>query len=150
MSQFQFQTVSNIISGIGSIQELRQILAERQFKQVLLVTDPSMVANQLHTPILEILENTKTPYVIYADVQADPPEHIVLTAVEFAKEHQVDAVIGFGGGSSLDVAKVIAILADPKQTQNIQEIYGVNNAKTQRLPLIVIPTTAGTGSDHRW
>lgn len=147
MSQFQFQTVSNIISGIGSIQELRQILAERQFKQVLLVTDPGMVANQLHTPILEILENTKTPYVIYADVQADPPEHIVLTAVEFAKEHQVDAVIGFGGGSSLDVAKVIAILADPKQTQNIQEIYGVNNAKTQRLPLIVIPTTAGTGSE---
>lgn len=147
MSQFQFQTVSNIISGIGSIQELRQILAERQFKQVLLVTDSGMVTNQLHTPILEILENTKTPYVIYADVQADPPEHIVLTAVEFAKEHQVDAVIGFGGGSSLDVAKVIAILADPKQTQNIQEIYGVNNAKTQRLPLIVIPTTAGTGSE---
>lgn len=147
MNQFQFQTVSNIISGVGSIQELRQILSDRNFKQVLLVTDSGMITNQLHLPILEILESSQTPYVIYADVQSDPPEHIVLNAVQFAKEHQVDAVIGFGGGSSLDVAKVIAILADPKQTQNIQEIYGVNNAKTERLPLIVIPTTAGTGSE---
>lgn len=147
MSQFQFQTVANIISGLGSIQELRPILKEKKYKRVLLVTDRGMVANQLHTPILEIFEASNTPYIIYADVQADPPEHIVLSAVAFAKDHHVDAVIGFGGGSSLDVAKLIAILADPLQTQSLTDIYGVNNVKQSRLPLIVIPTTAGTGSE---
>lgn len=147
MSQFQFQTVANIISGLGSVQELRPILKEKKYKRVLLVTDQGMVANQLHTPIIEILEASNTPYIIYADVQADPPEHIVLSAVAFAKDHHVDAVIGFGGGSSLDVAKLIAILADPLQTQSLTDIYGVNNVKPSRLPLIVIPTTAGTGSE---
>lgn len=147
MSKFQFQTVSNIISGLGSIQELRQILKDKAFKRVLLVSDSGMIENQLHHPILEILEDSDTPYVIYADVQADPPEQIVQSAVAFAKNQSIDAVIGFGGGSSLDVAKIIAILADPLQSQNLKDIYGVNNAKTPRLPLIVIPTTAGTGSE---
>ena len=147
MHQFQFQTVSNIISGLGSIQELHTILTERSFRKVLLVTDTGMIQHQLHLPILEIFETTQTDHVIYADVQADPPEHIVLSAVDFAIEHEVDAVIGFGGGSSLDVAKIIAILADPKQKQKIHDLYGVNNARSPRLPLIVIPTTAGTGSE---
>lgn len=147
MSQFQFQTVGNIISGLGSIQELNPILKERQFKKLLLVTDTGMIQHQLHQSIVDLLEGTHTPFVIFSDVQADPPEHVVLNAVQFAKEHQVDAVLGFGGGSSLDVAKVIAILADPKQSQNIQNIYGVNNAKSPRLPLILVPTTAGTGSE---
>ncbi|AMW78688.1 alcohol dehydrogenase [Acinetobacter sp. TGL-Y2] len=147
MRPFQFQTVSNIISGLGSIQELQKILVERSFRKVLLVTDAGMIEHQLHVPILDILDATKSDFVIYSDVQADPPEHIVLSAVDFAISHEVDAVIGFGGGSSLDVAKIIAILADPKQTQTIQDLYGVNHAKHPRLPLIVIPTTAGTGSE---
>lgn len=106
-----------------------------------------MLQHQLQLPILEIFDATQTDYVIYADVQADPPENMVLSAVNFAIEHEVDAVIGFGGGSSLDVAKIIAILAEPQQTQKIHDLYGVNNAKHPRLPLIVIPTTAGTGSE---
>lgn len=147
MSQFQFQTVKNIISGLGTVQELKTILLEHSYSKVLLVTDAGMITHQLHQPILDIFSSTCTAYAVYADVQADPPEHVVLNAVEFAKQHQVDAIIGFGGGSSLDVAKVIAVLADPKQTQSIQDIYGVNNTKAQRLPLILIPTTAGTGSE---
>ena len=147
MNQFQFQTTANIIAGIGSIQQLATLLKEAQYRKVLLVTDPGMLQHQLHTPILDIFTAISVEYAIYADVQADPPEHIMLEAVAFAKQHQVDAIIGFGGGSSLDVAKVIALLANPKQTQNIQDIYGINNAKAPRLPLILIPTTAGTGSE---
>ena len=147
MSQFQFQTVGNIISGLGSIQQLSPILKARSFQKLLLVTDAGMIQHQLHLPLLEILDATQTPFVIFSDVQADPPEDLILKAVEFAKNEQVDAVLGFGGGSSLDVAKVIAILADPKQAQTIQHLYGVDNAKSPRLPLILVPTTAGTGSE---
>jgi len=106
-----------------------------------------MVKNQLHLPILRILDTLNIEYVIYADVQADPPEQVVLDAANYAKQQNVDAIIGFGGGSSLDVAKVIALLAHPNQTQNLQEMYGVNQVTTTRLPLILIPTTAGTGSE---
>lgn len=147
MNQFQFQTTANIISGIGSIQQLATLIKDAQYKKILLVTDPGMLQHQLHVPILDIFQDVSVEYAIYADVQADPPEHIMLEAVAFAKQHQVDAIIGFGGGSSLDVAKVIALLADPRQSQSIQDIYGVNNAKAPRLPLILIPTTAGTGSE---
>lgn len=147
MNQFQFQTTANIISGIGSIQQLATLIKDAQYKKILLVTDPGMLQHQLHVPILDIFQDVSVEYAIYADVQADPPEHIMLEAVSFAKQHQVNAIIGFGGGSSLDVAKVIALLADPRQNQSIQDIYGVNNAKAPRLPLILIPTTAGTGSE---
>lgn len=147
MTSFQFQTVGNIISGLGSIQELKNILQEKSYKKLLLVTDPGMIQQQLHQALLEIFESTQTPYLIFSDVQADPPEHIVLNAVQYALDHEVDAVLGFGGGSSLDVAKIIAILADPKQSQSLHNIYGVGNAKSPRLPLILVPTTAGTGSE---
>lgn len=147
MRHFQFQTVANIISGLGSIQELHNILTIKNYKKLLVITDAGMIQHDLHRPILDILEQLNLDYVIYSDVQADPAEHIILDAVSYAKREQVDVVIGFGGGSSMDVAKVIAILADPQQQQNIQDLYGVNNAQAPRLPLILVPTTAGTGSE---
>ena len=147
MSHFQFQTVSNIISGLGSIYELKQLLQQQPYKKLLLVTDAGMIQQQLHLAIIEILETIQLDYVIYSSVQADPPEHIVLDAVQFAKSEKVDIVLGFGGGSSLDVAKIIAILAHPQQQQTLQNLYGINNAKQPRLLLFLVPTTAGTGSE---
>ena len=147
MSHFQFQTVSNIISGLGSIYELKQLLQQQPYKKLLLVTDAGMIQQQLHLAIIEILETIQLDYVIYSSVQADPPEHIVLDAVQFAKNEKVDIVLGFGGGSSLDVAKVIAILVHPQQQQTLSDLYGINNVKQPRLPLFLVPTTAGTGSE---
>ena len=147
MSHFQFQTVSNIISGLGSIYELKQLLQQQSYKKLLVVTDAGMIQQQLHLPIIEILETIQLDYVIYSSVQADPPEHIVLDAVQFAKNEKADIVLGFGGGSSLDVAKVIAVLAHPEQQHTLQDLYSINNAKIPRLPLFLVPTTAGTGSE---
>lgn len=147
MSQFQFQTATRIISGLGSIQELKQIILENHYRKLLIITDAGMVQHQLHLPIIEILERLNITYSIYSNIQADPPEHIVLDAAEFAKKEKVDTILGFGGGSSMDVAKIIALLAHPEQRQTIAEMYGVNNAKGPKLPLILVPTTAGTGSE---
>lgn len=147
MNPFQFQTVPNIIAGLGSIQELKNILTQHNYHNALIVTDAGMIQHQLHQPILEILKEINLAYLIYSDIQADPPEHIVLEAVDFAKQEKIDVIIGFGGGSSMDVAKIIALLAHPAQQQQLSEIYGVNQAQAPRLPLILIPTTAGTGSE---
>ena len=147
MNQFQFQTVPNIISGLGSIQQLRDILTARPYQHLLLVTDAGMLKHQLHLPILEILEDLSLTYNIYSEVEADPSEQIVLNAVDYAKEQKVDIVLGFGGGSSMDVAKIIAILSHPAQQQQLSDLYGMNNAQAPRLSLILVPTTAGTGSE---
>ena len=147
MNQFQFQTVPNIISGLGSIQQLRGILTARPYQHLLLVTDAGMLKHQLHLPILEILEDLLLTYSIYSEVEADPSEQIVLNAVDYAKQQKVDIVLGFGGGSSMDVAKIIAILSHPAQQQQLSDLYGMNNAQAPRLSLILVPTTAGTGSE---
>lgn len=147
MNPFQFQTVPNIIAGLGSIQELKNVLSEKNYCKALLVTDAGMIQHQLHQPILDIFQQIGLESIIYSDIQADPPEHIVLEAVDFAKQEKIDVIIGFGGGSSMDVAKIIALLAHSEQQQNLSEIYGVNQAKGPRLALILIPTTSGTGSE---
>ncbi|MEP4431596.1 MAG: iron-containing alcohol dehydrogenase, partial [Hyphomicrobiales bacterium] len=94
------------------------------------------------------IENLKTcgfDVVIYDQVQADPKDSTVLDAVATAKMHDAACIVGFGGGSSMDVAKMIALLANTDQP--LDEMYGVNRAKGTRLPLVLVPTTAGTGSE---
>jgi alcohol dehydrogenase class IV len=82
---------------------------------------------------------------IFSDVQADPADSVVQAAVDAAVQNKVDGVVGLGGGSSMDVAKLVALLAAGKET--LGQIYGVGMAKGPRLPLILAPTTAGTGSE---
>lgn len=147
MQRFQFQTVPNIIAGLGTIRELHQILQKGKYVRVLLVTDQGMIAQNLHEEVLYIINEAGLDYAIYADVQADPPEHIIADAISFARQEQIDVVIGFGGGSSLDVAKIIAVLSHPQQTQCLNELYGIDQIEGPRLPLILIPTRAGTGSE---
>jgi alcohol dehydrogenase len=71
----------------------------------------------------------------------------VLSAVAQARALKAELIIGFGGGSSMDVAKLVALLAHPDCSQQLADLYGVGNAKGRRLPLIQVPTTAGTGSE---
>lgn len=130
MNQFQFQTVPNIIAGLGSIQELRTILSQHDYQRFWSLM-LAWFSTRLHLPILDILDQIGLETIIYSDIQADPPEHIVLEAVDFATQEQIDVIIGFGGGSSMDVAKIIALLAHPKQRQKLSEIYG---CKPSQIP----------------
>lgn len=78
---------------------------------------------------------------------ADPPELNIHSAVHMAKSESVAAIVGLGGGSSMDVAKVVAFLSHRNCNQELKDMYGVGNCKGERLPLIQVPTTAGTGSE---
>ena len=91
------------------------------------------------------LRQAQLPCIHYTDVVADPPEAIVTAALEQALAEDVDGVIGFGGGSSMDTAKLVALLA--RSGEKLEQVYGVDQASGQRLPLLLIPTTAGTGSE---
>lgn len=111
----------------------------------LIVTDQGIVSIGLLALLEKSLVASGIQYFCYTDVIADPPERIVYEAIAMAKENAIDGVIGFGGGSSLDTAKLVALLC--RSGEHLADIYGVDKAKGQRLPLVQVPTTAGTGSE---
>ena len=144
---FTFSTVPNIVCEIGAAQKLGT-LVRQQFptvKNALIVTDRGFLGTGLIDAPAASLRAAGIQVQMYADVLADPPEHIVLQAADNARSHGTDIVIGFGGGSSMDVAKLIAILAAGDQP--LSSMYGIGNVKGDRLPLVQLPTTAGTGSE---
>ena len=146
MQNFSFSTVKTIINELGCChRQLGTVAKSLAITRALIVTDAGIVQSGMIEPALASLTATGIASVVYTDVVADPPEAVVQRAIAFAREQKIDGVIGLGGGSSMDVAKVIALLT--KSTQTLQEVYGVGNAKGTRLPLIQIPTTAGTGSE---
>lgn len=147
MDAFQFQTIKNLIVGNGSLSQLANECHSLGITHALLVTDHGILSQNLHQKISDICAKATIKLTLYSDVIADPPFETVLKAVDFAKQHQINGIIGFGGGSSLDVAKLIAVLAHPNQKQHIEQMYGIGQITGTRLPLIQIPTTAGTGSE---
>jgi alcohol dehydrogenase len=111
----------------------------------LLVTDPGLMAIGLVQPVVAALESEDLAPVVFDQVREDPPEATVLAAAELGRSREVDGVIAVGGGSSMDVAKVVAVLLGGDQP--LAQLYGVGQVVGERLPLLLVPTTAGTGSE---
>ncbi len=147
MHPFSFATTAQIICEAGSARRLAVLCQERGARSVLIVTDPGITKLGLLDELLPGFAAAGVAVEVFDQVVADPPEAIVLSAVAQAKALGAELIVGFGGGSSMDVAKLVALLAQPYCSQTLAEIYGVGNAKGRRLPLIQVPTTAGTGSE---
>jgi alcohol dehydrogenase len=144
---FSFSTVSSIVSEPGASLRLGALVAERfpDVKRVLVVTDPGFLRTGLADPPRASLERQGMQVTTYSDVLADPPEAVVEAAAGFARQHGAELVIGLGGGSSMDVAKLVAVLAGSEQP--LAQMYGIGKVSGKRLPLVQVPTTAGTGSE---
>jgi len=145
MSPFVFNTTKSIQFGAGSVARLGELALAFMGSRVFLVTDPGMMATGIVDRAVTILEAAGIEVTLFSEVQADPPEAVIQTAAEIARLADVGGVIGLGGGSSLDVAKLVALLAVGKE--DLKSVYGVGNAKGPRLPLFLVPTTSGTGSE---
>ncbi len=145
MKSFTFNTSANIQFGPGCLARLGALARERLGGRVLLVTDPGMMATGIVERALGFLHEAGVETSVFADVVADPPTAMILSAVEAAATMGATGIVGLGGGSSLDTAKLVALLAPGRET--LAQVFGVGNAKGPRLPLILAPTTAGTGSE---
>ncbi|MEQ8935218.1 MAG: iron-containing alcohol dehydrogenase, partial [Amphiplicatus sp.] len=129
---FAFKTVPHIHFETGSASKLGEIAAARMTRPVI-VTDKGVVGAGLIEGALASLKAKKLDYLLFDAVEADPPARVVKGAVEAARGHKADGVIGFGGGSSMDTAKIIAVLMNSAQT--LEEIYGMDMVKGARAPL---------------
>jgi len=141
---FNFQSTASLIFGneesVNSTDQIKTLLG----KNIFIITDKGLTELGLLEPTIKkikIHSNVK----IFDDVESDPSKSTLLKAFESAKEFNSTGVLGFGGGSSMDVAKLVSLLLG--SNQDIETIWGVNNARGPRLPLVLIPTTAGTGSE---
>jgi alcohol dehydrogenase class IV len=145
MSQFSFETAPKIICEQGGANRLGDVAVGLGISRVFLVTDAGLVKARLLDGALASLAAGGVQATVFSAVLADPPESSVQSAVDAARAAGVDGVVGFGGGSSMDTAKLVALLV--RTPQALPDIYGIGLARGPRLPLVQVPTTAGTGSE---
>ncbi|WP_309669704.1 iron-containing alcohol dehydrogenase [Gemmatimonas sp.] len=145
MSNFRFETTPRVICADGESERLGSLLREFGISRPLVVTDRGIVSAGLLEPLLASLRALGVEVTVFDEVLADPPASCVDAAVAMALASQIDGVIGVGGGSSLDVAKLVALLS--RSGQALSAVYGVGLAVGPRWPLFQVPTTAGTGSE---
>ncbi|KJF70284.1 iron-containing alcohol dehydrogenase [Agrobacterium arsenijevicii] len=145
MNPFVFSTTSQIVFRPGASADIGGLVKPKLGNRILFVTDPGLRELGLCDPALMSMFEAGIETTVFDGVEADPSLATVLSATQAAKSAGVTGVIGFGGGSSLDVAKVAALLSG--SGEDIDGAWGVANAKGPRLPLVLVPTTAGTGSE---
>jgi alcohol dehydrogenase class IV len=147
MNGFRFQTVPALVVEFGAARRLGVLLRERfpLLRRLCLVTDGFLRKSDLLNPALTDLAARGWQVSVIDDVVADPPERVVLDALARARAANAELVAGLGGGSSMDVAKLLAVLLS--SAQELKDIYGIGKVTGTRLPLVQIPTTAGTGSE---
>ena len=145
MSHFSYNSVPRLEIGCGAVTQLARVCGELNIARPIIVTDNGIVSLGLVRSSLRALTEAGFDPVVFDHISPDPPEQNVVDALAQARANTCDGVIGFGGGSSMDVAKLVAVLMQGQQS--LQEIYGVDQISSARVPLIQIPTTAGTGSE---
>lgn len=145
MNPFTFQVPSNVLFESGASKKVAGLVAEFGAQRILLVTDKGVRSAGLTQGAEEALREAGRDLVVFEEVVADPPSDVIERAVLLCQEERIDLVLSIGGGSALDTAKLVAYLA--KSGDRLDDVYGVGLAKGERLPLLLVPTTAGTGSE---
>jgi alcohol dehydrogenase class IV len=142
MRSFTFHPGPHLIAGAGKTEAIAEFLPDGP---VLFVSDEQLVGLGLTDAVRESLDESGRPVVLFDKVEADPSRATLEAAVEIGSAASVSSVVGFGGGSPMDVAKLAAYLLG--SGDNLDDVWGVDIARGARLPLVLVPTTAGTGSE---
>ena len=133
--------------GRGCRAELPNIIKDRNFRKVLLVTDKSLEEAGVVSKVTTILDQAKIKFKIFSDVEPNPTINNVLAGVEICKDFKADVILAVGGGSPMDTAKGISIVMTNPDRVDIVSLNGLSNTLNPGLPLICVPTTHGTASE---
>lgn len=142
---FEVLSPTAIWFGLGAVKKVGDACKTLQLNSVLVVSDPFIVESGLIRNVTDVLDAEKITYHVYSDFTASPEVSKVEKAYEFMAENGYQGVIGFGGGSSLDTAKAVALLSNNKPP--LAQYFGIENVPNPSSPMIMIPTTSGTGSE---
>jgi alcohol dehydrogenase class IV len=140
-----FNTVRRIVSGFGSLETLGDEIKRLKGIKVLIVTDPGIKSAGLVDLVAGTLDRAKINYHIFTEVEPDPKIEVVFSSLAAAKNFGPDLIVGLGGGSSLDISKVTSVMMT--NAGPLEKYFGMELVPDPGIPLILIPTTAGTGSE---
>jgi alcohol dehydrogenase class IV len=142
---FRYELPTVIEFGNGAIKDLSVHVQSLKGTKVLLVTDPGVQKAGMTEKLEEVLRKSGIPFHIYNDIEPDPDIEGVMKGRDFAREAGCDCVVGLGGGSALDTAKAIGLMLGNEG--HIRDYVGINKVPSKGVPVIAVPTTAGTGSE---
>ncbi len=140
-----FRTTRRILFGIGSAEKIGAEAQLLKAKKALIVTDPGITRCGLVSAVEKPLQSAGISAAVFDGVEPDPKIEVVEKGLEAARREKADLIIGFGGGSSLDIAKVTSALAT--NPGKVESYLGIDLIPNPGMPLILVPTTAGTGSE---
>jgi len=140
-----FCTTSRLVFGVGAIQKLAKEIQRLGKKRILLISDKGLVTTGIVTSVDQQLQKAGYATALFDSVQADPRYETIDASLSALKKHKADVILGIGGGSPLDIAKVTSIMAT--NTGSVRNYFGIDLVPNPGLPVVLVPTTAGTGSE---
>lgn len=133
--------------GAGAIQEIATEVKSRGFKKAFVCSDPDLVKFGVTAKVLKVLDDNGFSYELYSNIKPNPTIENVQTGVEVFKNAGTDYLIAIGGGSSMDTAKAIGIIINNPEFADVRSLEGVADTKNPAVPIIAVPTTAGTAAE---
>ncbi|WP_182049412.1 lactaldehyde reductase [Changpingibacter yushuensis] len=133
--------------GPGAITAIPNELRRRSFTKAFVVTDPVLIETGVAQKVLSLLDDEAFPYVVFSDIKPNPPIENVLAGLAAFDEAKADVLIAIGGGSPQDTCKAIGIIANNREFSDVRSLEGTAATTNPSVPIIAIPTTAGTASE---
>lgn len=133
--------------GKGAIEQIPEEFKAKGFKKAAVVTDKGLIKFEVATRVMKLLENAGIDYALYDGIVPNPTVENVKDGVTFVKEQEVDCLIAVGGGSPIDTAKAIGIIATNPEFEDVVSLEGTAETKNPCLPILAVPTTSGTAAE---
>ena len=133
--------------GYGAISAVSEEINARGFKKAFVCSDPDLIKFGVTKKVTDVLDGASIPYEIYSNIKANPTVENVQSGVEAFKASGADCILAIGGGSSIDTAKAIGIIIANPEFEDVVSLEGVAPTKNKCVPIIAVPTTAGTAAE---
>ncbi len=133
--------------GAGAVSAVADEIIARGFKKAFVCSDPDLIKFNVTKKVTDILDNANIPYDVYSEIKANPTVENVQGGVEAFKASGADCIVAIGGGSSMDTAKAIGIIITNPEFADVVSLEGVAPTKNKCVPIIAVPTTAGTAAE---
>ena len=133
--------------GSGAIKAIADEIKNRGFKKAFVASDPDLIKFEVTKKVTDILDDAQIDYVIFSEIKPNPTIENVQAGVELFKETKTDCIVAIGGGSSIDTAKAIGIIINNPEFADVRSLEGVAPTKNKCVPIIAVPTTAGTAAE---
>ncbi len=133
--------------GAGAIQSIPEEIKARGFQKVFVATDPDLIKFGVSQKVTDLLDTAGIDYTIFSKIQANPTITNVKEGVEAFKSYGADGIIAIGGGSAMDTAKAVGIIINNPDFADVRSLEGVAPTKNPAVPIIAVPTTAGTAAE---